>query len=917
MENILEHLFTQFETRQQGLAQYEVEERLKKFGKNELTPPKKKHLIIQFFEEFKDLMVAILVIAAIISIIVGERTDGAIITFILILNATIGLVQKYKANKAVEALQKMLSPMVHVIREDKHESIENKYLVPGDIMILNEGDSISADGILVETNEFQTQEAVITGESIPVEKSERNLQANKVLMGTIVAHGSAKAIVTETGMKTKFGNIARLTSETKKDESPLEKEISNIGSFVGKITLGIVIILFSTNVLLKGEPIIQTLIFAVSVAVAAVPEGLPAIITISLAIGTQRLAKKHAIMKQLSSVETLGSTTVILSDKTGTLTKNEMTVKEMFFDKYEAFIDGSGYAPAGNINVAMPDKTVISVGSERASFSSALEIKEKAVSHGLKQIAAIAAMCNNAKLRCNKKDGIWTMVGDPTEGALITMVEKMGIHTEEVEALHERLHELTFDGFRKRMTVIAKNKSNNRVYAYVKGSPDGILKACTHVLMNEREIMMDKETREKILARSEDMAKKALRVIALAYKEVRVVPDKYVHEKIESDLIFIGIVGIIDPPRKEVAKSIELAKSAGVRLYIVTGDHGLTAGAIAETIGLVEKNKYKILTGEDLKELTNRELASMLKEKHEIIFARVSPEDKLRIATTFKEIGEVIAVTGDGVNDAPALKKADIGIAMGSGTDVSKEAANMVLTDDSVATIIRAIEEGRTIYENIKKFLFYVFSSNIGELVTIFAAIAFAIPQPLTAVLILIINLGTDILPALALGVEAPEPHIMKNAPRHPTERILNKDYIFRVFFSGFFVGLLSLTGYFMMLYKYGIQDGALKATTMAFAIMILVQVANAFNARSEKLSLFKLKFFSNKYLVWAGIISIILTLALIEIPLMQSLIKTTHLTIIEWIIAISLSLGIIVIEEIRKFISNKHYKQNIHAKSY
>lgn len=910
MENILDPLFTQFETSKNGLHDYEVEERLKKYGKNELAPHKKKNIIIQFFEEFKDLMVIILVLAAIISFFVGEKTDSAIIVFILILNATIGLIQKYKANKAIEALQKMLSPMAHVIRDSRDETIENKFLVPGDIMVLNEGDSISADGILIETNEFQVQEAIITGESIPIEKSETLNQANRVLMGTIVAHGSAKVIVTETGMKTKFGNIARLTSETEKDKTPLEKEIANISVFIGKITLGIVIILLAANILLKHQPIIHTLIFAVSVAVAAVPEGLPAIITISLAIGTQRLVKKHAIIKQLSSVETLGSTTVILSDKTGTLTKNEMTVKEMFFDKYDAFVDGSGYAPIGNINIGMPDKTLISVGKEHASYSSTTEVKDRAISQILKQMALISTICNNAKIKQNKKDGLWNMIGDPTEGALLTMVEKLGTPIEEIENSHEKIHELTFDGFRKRMTVIAKTKANSRVFAYVKGSPDGVLQACSRVFTNEHELKIDPETREKILKKSEDMAKKALRVIALAYKEIRVTPNKYRHEEVESDLVFVGIVGIIDPPRKEVAKAIESMKQAGVRLYIVTGDHGLTAGSIAENIGLVEKNKYKIITGNDLKEMDDKKLQTIIKEKEEIIFARVSPEDKLRITTSFKAAGEVIAVTGDGVNDAPALKKADIGVAMGSGTDVSKEASNMVLTNDSIATIISAIEEGRIIYENIKKFLFYIFSSNIGELVTIFTAIAFAIPQPLTAVLILIINLGTDTLPALALGVEPPEPHIMSMKPRDPLKRILNKKYIFRAFYNGLFVGVLSLAGYFTMLYKYGIEEGALKASTMAFAIMILVQITNAYNARSEKISLFKIKFFSNKYLFGAAIISVFLTIGLIEIPFMQNLIKTTHLTAVEWTLAGILSFGIIIAEEVRKFISNKIQKR-------
>ena len=912
MGNATNLLFAEFETRESGLTYEEAKNRIKKYGLNELAPPKKRPFILQFLDEFKDLMVIILIIAAVISIFVGENIDGAIITFILILNAIIGFMQKYKAEKAVEALKRMLSPMARVIRNNKEELIENKYLVPGDIIILNEGDSIGADGIIFYSNEFQTQEAILTGESMPVDKSaeigdgsQRNLSpTNKILMGTIVAHGSAKAVVTATGMNTKFGNIARLTSETKKEKSPLEKEIASIGAFVGKIALVIMAILLIINILIKNQPFIHTLIFAVSVAVAAVPEGLPAVITISLALGVQRLAKKNAIMKQLSSVETLGSTTVILSDKTGTLTKNEMTAKEVFFDKYDLFIDGSGYEPKGNVNIRMPDKTVIPVGEENGVYKTMSDVKERQITCGIKQMAAISAICNNAKLKY--QDHKWNILGDPTEGALLTLTKKFGFDLDEIEKMHIKIHEITFDGFRKRMSVITKNHSNNKIFVYTKGAPDGIIQICNRVYANEREILLDEETKKQILRKNEEMAKQTLRVIAVAYKEIKEIPEKYNKDEIEKDLIFVGLIGIIDPPREEVEESIALAKASGVKLYIVTGDHGLTAGAIAETIGLVEKNKYKILTGENLKNLSDENLKKRLENKKEdIIFARVSPEDKLRIATLLKELKEVVAVTGDGVNDAPTLKKADIGISMGSGTDVSKEAANMVLADDSISTIIRAIEEGRTIYSNIKKFLIYIISSNIGELVVIFTAIIFAIPQPLTAVLILIINLGTDVFPALALGLEPTEKGIMKMAPRKHFDRILNTKYIIRCFYLGFIIGGLSLTGYFGMLYKYGWNSGA-KAVTMTFAIMILTQIVHSYNARSEKISIFKIGFFGNKYITAAAISSILLTVAIVEIPLMQKYIGTTSLTLTEWSIAAILSFGILIAEEIRKFITSR-----------
>jgi len=872
MKNDFGSIFAEFKTRESGLTREEVKIRLEKYGLNELAPPKKRPFILQFLDEFKDIMVIILIIAAVISIFAGENVDGAIITFILILNAVIGFMQKYKAEKAVEALKRMLSPMARVIREGTEELIENKYLVPGDILILNEGDSIGADGIIFHSNEFQTQEAIITGESAPVEKSEFSKNANNILMGTIVAHGSAKAIVTATGMNTKFGNIARLTSETKKEKSPLEKEIASIGAFVGKIAFAIIFILLIVNFLIKHQPFIQTLIFAASVAVAAVPEGLPAVITISLALGVQRLAKKNAIIKQLASVETLGSTTVILSDKTGTLTKIEMTVKEVFFDKYDLSIDDSGM---GN-NM---DKSEI------------------------KQIAVISAICNNAKLKY--KDDRWSIIGDPTEGALLILIKKFGFDIEEIEKTHEKLHEITFDGFRKRMSVIAKNNSNNKILVYTKGAPDEVIKICKHIYINGREILLDEDTKKRILRKNEEMASRALRVIAAAYKEIKTVPKKYNKDEIEKDLVFVGLIGIIDPPRKEVEKSISLAKKAGIKLYIVTGDHGLTAAAIAETIGLVEKNKNKILTGKDLKNISDEELKNYLKKKDDIIFARVSPEDKLRITALLKELNEIVAVTGDGVNDAPALKKADIGIAMGSGTDVSKEAANMILTDDSITTIIHAIEEGRTIYSNIKKFLIYIISSNIGELVVIFSAIIFTIPQPLTAILILIINLGTDVFPALALGLEPAEKGIMETPPRKHSNKILNAKYIIRCFYWGFIIGGCSLAGYFWMLNKYGF-DAGIKAATMTFTIMVLTQIVHSYNTRSEKTSIFKINFFGNKYLIAAAISSILLTVAVVEIPFMQKYIGTTSLTAAEWGIAIILSFGIMAAEEIRKFITNR-----------
>lgn len=897
-----------------GLTSAEAAFRLAKFGPNLIAEKKRRPLIIAFLEQFKDLMVIILIIAAIFAIISGEFRDASVIIFIVFLNAIIGFVQEYKAEKAIEALRKMIAPKAKVLRDGHQMEIDATQVVPGDILILNEGDSIAADAELFEANELEAQESALTGESTPVQKLTYDLpetsgtpsdQENMVFLGTNITHGSGRAIVKMTGMETQMGQIAKLTIETKKDLSPLQRDLNNIGILVGKVSFVISAIILAAGTLIQHKQFTETLLFATSVAVAAVPEGLPATITIALAMGIRRLASKNAIIKQLSSVETLGATTVICSDKTGTLTKNEMTVEETFYDSAVA----------------------------------------------KKMLIAISGLCNNAALSHSSAKKDLQIIGDPTEGALLIMNLKEGLNQEKLLKDFEKIHEIPFDSNRKRMTEIVREKNTGTYFAFTKGAPDNIVQICTQNIYKNQTVKMDEKSRENLLNKNEEMANRALRVLAFSYREIGPKEWAEIHSgtpnttglkshhtgkqnpdaknpgkpnfnkiEIEKNQIFVGMVGMIDPPRPEVKAAVDLTRKAGIRTYIITGDHGLTARAIAKNLGLItDQREHLILTGQDLNRTTEHELKEHLKNKNlDIIFARVSPEHKLLIVTLLKELGEIVAVTGDGVNDAPALKRADIGVAMGiSGTDVSKEAANMVLADDSYSTIVTAIKEGRTIYENMKKFIFYVFSCNIGELITVLGAIVLNLPAPLTAVLILCVDLGTDVLPATALAIDPSEPGIMERPPHNPKVKIMNKNFIIRYAYLGLLMGLIVMVVYILTLYRYGWYWGEvldtsnltyLKASSSAFVLLVVIQMVNVFNSRSEKYSAFKIGFFSNLYLLGAIAISLAVTFLIVENDFLQSYLHTTSLNFLDWIIIVGSSLLVLLAEEIRKLISRKYY---------
>ncbi|MFC1655535.1 cation-translocating P-type ATPase [Patescibacteria group bacterium] len=923
-------ILKEFKTSKDGLSAKEALFRLKKYGANELKVKRKTPWWIHFIKEFTDLMVLILIFAAVIAGFAGEIRDAIVILVIVLINAIIGFVQKYKAEKAIEALKKLVAPTARVIRNGEEMEISAKELVPGDVIVLSEGDRITADARIIEESELETQEAALTGESMPVTKhaeTQKEITAgersNFVYMGTDVVHGSGKAVVVHTGMDTKFGNIANLTTTTKKDKSPLQKELFRIGVLVGKITFFISAILVAIGYFVQKQEFVDTFLFATSVAVAAVPEGLPATVTIALALGVQRLARKKAIVRQLASVETLGSTSHICTDKTGTLTKNQMTVKELYVDQYAAQLGGAGYKPWGPILIktnAGQTHTIGDIDSREEDFSlrqKKLSKFEKDVTplyNSLEMASRIGTLCNNAKLSIEKEhhEKRYSILGDPTEGSLLTMSLKLGFDTKTFFDKYEKKYELAFDSTRKRMSVVYKEKETGDYHVYTKGAPDSVLDQCSHILMNGRVILLDRDTRKKILKQNEEMAKGALRVISFAYKKVEK-KKKYHVENTENDLIFVGLSGMIDPPRADVKKAVMLAKRAGIKVYIITGDHGLTAEAIGKQIGLINhKNNHEIITGKELSNISDEKLDEMFaNQEKDYIFARVAPEDKLRIVSALKREGHIVAVTGDGVNDAPALKRADIGIAMGiTGTDVSKEASNMVLADDSFSTIINAVREGRTIYENMRKFIFYIFSCNIGELITVFAAILLQLPAPLTAILILSVDIGTDVLPALALGIDPPEKGIMNKPPRDPKKKIMDRPFILRYVYVGLFIGAIVVITYLWSLYNQGWQWGQsldpdslayMKSSTFAFSILVMIQMVNAYNSRSSYQSVFKMGFFSNLFLVGSVAISLGVVYLLVQVPFFQEWIHTTGLEWYEWFIIIGASFSILFVEEIRK----------------
>jgi len=864
--------FKSLKSSKDGLTLAGAKAKLKEYGPNELIQSQRFPVAKRLLAQFTDLLVIILIIAGLAAFALGEKVDAGVILGIVVLNALIGFFQEFKAERSLEALRSMVEPTALVLRDGKEQKINAKHLVPGDIIVLSEGNKIPADCRLVETVSFQTQEATLTGESVPVSKFIRAIkdvpvsgQSNMVFMGTIVVKGRAKALVTATGMKTEFGKIADMTQVVQEEPSPLQQELFHVGKFIGKATLLICLFVFTWGVL-SGHELFSMFLFAVSLAVAAVPEGLPATVTIALAMGVQRMAGKKSIVRRLASVETLGSATVICSDKTGTLTKNEMTVKALYANDKLVEVTGAGYRPKGDFY----------------SGETLMGPKDLDEFHHL---LCIASLCNDANLVTTEKAHAWGILGDPTEGALIVAGEKMKLDLDVLRDEYPRVDEIPFDSVSKRMTTI--HTHGKEKVAFMKGAPDEVIKRCTKISVHGKVFRLTKEKKLELLKQNKKMASQALRVLAFAYREL----PKGKNE-IEENLTFLGLMGMLDPPREGVKEAVKLCKDAGIKITIITGDFGVTAQAVAKDIGI---NADLVIDGEELERMTDDDLDEVLEK--DIIFSRASPKHKLRIVSALQQKGHIVAVTGDGVNDAPALKKAEIGVAMGiSGTDVSKESSDMILTDDSFSAIVQAIKEGRTIYDDIQKFFRYVFSSNIGELMTIFFGMLLGLPLPLLATQILWVDLGTDVLPALALGIDPSEKDVMSRKPRNPKTRMITLHKFFMWLLAGTVIGAGTIVAYLLTL-----DQGIPKARTVAFTLMVMYQMVNVFNCRSNNESLFKVGLLSNPYLLATVAFSISLQVLVVYTPFLQTLFHTVPLALGDWLLILGFSLTIFVYDEIRK----------------
>jgi len=836
------------ETNTKGLSYKEAEERLRQHGFNQLEEKKAVHPLKIFLKQFKDPVIMILLAAILISLLVKELLDAGVIAAILILNAIIGFSQEYRAEKAIQLLKQMSTPKAVVIREGKEQIIEAKHLVPGDLIILEAGDKIPADARILELAEVQVNEAMLTGESVPVKKNLSPVKTevpiadrkNMLFSGTIVTNGRAKALVTETGMNTQLGKIAELVQTVEEVQTPLQKELKSLSKKLGIIIILVCFLVFILGVL-KHMPFIQILLTALSLAVAAVPEGLPAVVTITLAIGVQKMLKRNSLIRDLKAVETLGAVTVIASDKTGTITKNEMTVTEIFANNETITVTGQGYETKGEF----------------------LAHNKKISPEKIEMLLRTSASCNNASLG----------FGDPTEIALLALAKKAGIEKE------ERTGEVPFDSEKKYM--ITKHKD----VWYIKGAPERVLEFCDHILIRDTVKKITKNDKELILRKNKEMASKALRVLATAYKE-------------KNKTILTGLVGMIDPPRKEVHEALALCKKAGIRVIMITGDNAVTAQAVGNKIGL----DGKVIEGLELDKITDEQLRLIVKEAN--IFARVNPSHKVKILKALQANGEVVAMTGDGVNDAPALKGADVGIAMAiKGTDVSRESSDMVLTDDNFASIVSAVKEGRIVYDNTKKFIKFLLSTNFGEIGIITCSLIAGLPLPLLPIQILWINLVTDSLPALALGVDPPDEKIMERKPRDPKRTMLKGSVMFFIIISAL-ATVATLISFF-------IGCGGLECTnidkgrTMALMTIILFELIFTFSIRSEKLPLYKIGIFSNKWLVRAVLAAVVLQLIMLYTPLSTAF-KVVPLGIIDWLVVLGLACTGFIFFETKKVLTHE-----------
>jgi magnesium-transporting ATPase (P-type) len=884
-------VYTASGTSPDGLTTAEAKARLAKSGPNAIQTIKGKPLWRKLVANFTHLMALLLWAGGAMAFIGKMPQLGWAVWSVIVINAIFSFWQEFRAEKAADALKKLLPQFARVMRDGQETKVPAEELVPGDVILFSEGDHISADARLVEENEMRVDLSTLNGESNPARRTaEASLRdgltvmerPNLVFAGTAVSAGTGKAVVFATGMNTEFGKIARLTQTVEDELSPLQKEVNRVTKIVTAMAMGIGLLLFFLSVFVIRRPLAEGFIFSVGMVVAFVPEGLLPTVTLSLAMGVQRMAKRNALIKKLSSVETLGSCTVICTDKTGTLTQNEMTVREAWVSGRRLTVSGIGYEPTGEFCPADPAQAV--------------------TAEDLREVVLAAALCNNAKLVPPHEDEGWTILGDPTEAALLVAAAKGGVSPAEAARETPRLRELPFDSVRKRMSTIHPREGQET--AFVKGAPKEVLGLCSTILIDGQVEPMTDAQRQEILAVNDAYARGALRVLALARRFLPERPNGYTVDWVERELTFLGLMAMQDPPRPEVAEAVGKCRTAGIRIIMITGDYGLTAESIARRVGIVGEGA-RLVTGAELDTMTDVELSDAL--TGEVIFARAAPEHKLRVVSALKELGEVVAVTGDGVNDAPALKKAHIGVAMGiSGTDVAKEAASMILLDDNFASIVNAIEEGRAVFSNIRKFTTYIFTSNTPEAWPFILQIVFNIPLALVVMQVLAVDLGTDLVPALALGTEKPEPGLMNRPPRGPKDRIVDRKLILRAFlWLGSLQSALCFAGFFFLWWTMGYRDLLhlprpdllpyaerllthdglvyVMATTMFHAGVITSQIGNAYACRTERTSVFKIGFFSNRFLLFGFAFELALIVLMIYTPPFQALFEEGPLPLKYW----------------------------------
>ena len=944
-EEVLKHL----EVQNEGLSSEEVEKRLQHYGPNQLKESPRPGFLSLLWAQLNNFVVILLIVASVISALLGDYVEAAAIMAIVVLNSVLGIVQEQRAEQALAALKKLAAPDAQVLRDGVRSSVPAYNLVPGDIVFLEAGNFIPADLRLLESVNLRVEEASLTGESLAVQKNaatvlEKNVplgdRKNTAFMGTLVNYGRGRGVVTSTGMHTQLGLIATMLQNVETEETPLQRRLDQLGRSLSILSLILVAVVFVVALINQtnigglftnplgyftefAEQITEVFIIAISLAIAAVPEGLPAVVTISLALGMREMIQRHALIRKLSSVETLGSATVICSDKTGTLTQNEMTVTRLWADGQFINLTGTGYTPIGEFQV---DGTKVDVKNYPAILSTLW----------------LGLLNNDSLLETTgeyESQQTYRIVGDPTEGALLVAAAKAGAMHLEINEAYPRENEVPFDSERKRMITIHEvrdpkphdpspfydQKHKDWDVIAVKGAPDIVLDLCTRYQgMDDKPMPMTQEAKERILAANDAMTKDALRVLGLAYRLEKDVPDdpeEIKADELEKDLVFVGLTGMIDPPRTEVKPALEHARHAGIRTVMITGDFPNTAKAIAEAIGLLRPGK-QVMTGAMLDDMDDEELKNIIEDTD--VFARVSPEHKMRIVDALQANDEIVAMTGDGVNDAPAIKRADIGVAMGiTGTDVAKETADMVLTDDNYASIVAAVEQGRVIYSNIRKFVFFLLSSNVAEIMIIFLATLAGLPAPLTAIQLLWLNLITDGAPALALAMEKGDPDIMDQKPRAKSEPIVNRS-------MGIGIGIQTIVqtsavlGAFVMGLVWHLEAGAIippgmnalsfvlthdwrgvdvqTAETMAFVTLSLAELFRAYTVRSERASLFSIGIFSNKYMQYAVGLSITLLLLVSAVPFLQPIFNTHFLSVREWGVVLGLALMPAVAEEITKF---------------